>query len=175
MYKLWGIRAGEVERLLPFIHIANAYTVYQKKEVTTTKYSGIKPVVVDINTASLQQLRIIPGMGNGMVFRFLNYREKLGGFVAVEQAKETFGMNDSCWQLMSPFLQLNSINTQKININTATDYELSKHPYIEKNIAKAIVLYRLQHGNYQTIEGIKKIVFIKETAFNKIAPYISVE
>ena len=114
-------------------------------------------------------------MGNGMGFRIFNYRERLGGFISLQQIKETFGMNDSSLQLMTPFLRLNSTIIQKININTATDFQLSKHPYIDRNMAKAIVLYRLQHGNYPTIEHIKKIVFIKETVYQKIVPYITVE
>jgi len=52
---------------------------------------------------------------------------------------------------------------------------LSSHPYIERNVAKAIVLYRIQHGNYQTVSDIKKIVFIKEVLFQKIAPYLTTE
>ena len=173
--KIWGIRPEEVERLLPYIHIVNTQVEYKKKDYTPYKPQVNKPKIVDINTATLEELRIIPGTGNGLVFRILKYRERLGGFASIDQIKETYGMNDSSYALMLPYFKLNNPILTKININTATDYELGGNPYIERNVAKAIVLYRQQHGNYQTLEDIKKIVFIKEALYQKIAPYLTVQ
>ena len=76
---------------------------------------------------------------------------------------------------MLPYLSLTSINIQKININTASDFDLGKHPYISSDIAKAIAIYRKQHGNYSKIEDVRKIVFINQAMYQKIAPYITVE
>ena len=132
-------------------------------------------MIVDLNTATIDQLRNIPGMGNGLLFRVLKYKERLGGFINIEQVKETYGMSDSSFVLMQPFLKITTTVITKININTATDYDLSTHPYIDRNMAKAIVLYRIQHGSYQSITDIMKIVFIKEPLFNKIAPYLTVQ
>jgi competence ComEA-like helix-hairpin-helix protein len=173
--KIWGIHPEEAERLLPYIHIANAQVAYKKMGYTPYKPVVIKAVIVDINTATLEELRIIPGTGNGLVFRILKYRERLGGFINIDQVKETYGMNDSSYALMLPYFKLDNPTLTKININTATDYELGGNPYIERSVAKAIVLYRQQHGNYQTIEGIKKIVFIKDALYQKIAPYLTVQ
>ena len=173
--KIWGIRPEEAERLLPYIHIVNTQVEYKKKDYTPYKPQVNKPTIVDINTATLEELRIIPGTGNGLVFRILKYRERLGGFASIDQIKETYGMNDSSYALMLPYFKLNNPILTKININTATDYDLGGNPYIERNVAKAIVLYRQQHGNYQTVEGIKKIVFIKEALYQKIAPYLTVQ
>ena len=173
--KIWGIRPEEAERLMPYIHIVNAQADYKKKEYAPYKPVVNKPIVVDINTATLEELRIIPGTGNGLVFRILKYRERLGGFMSIDQVKETYGMNDSSYALMLPYFKLSNPILTKININTATDYDLGGNPYIERNVAKAIVLYRLQHGKYSAVEDIKKIVFIKEALYQKIAPYLTVQ
>ncbi len=172
--KIWGLRPEEASRIIPYVHIVGM-EAYKKKEYTPYKFASIKPMIVDINTATVDELRNIPGMGNGLLYRILKYKERLGGFLIIEQVKETYGMSDSAFLLMQPFLKLNSPIITKININTATDYDLSGHPYIERNVAKAIVLYRIQHGNYQTINDIMKIVFIKEPLFQKIAPYLAVQ
>jgi len=170
--KIWGLRPEEAERIMPYVHIQNEF---KKKEYAPYKPTVAKPEIVDINTATLEELRIIPGMGNGLVYRLLKYRERLGGFVNVDQVKEAYGMNDSSLVLMLPYFKLTSPIITKININTATDYDLGGHPYISKDVAKAIVLYRIQHGNYQSVEGIKRIVFIKEALFDKIAPYLTIQ
>ena len=173
--KIWGLRPEEAERLLPYIRIA-ATDLYKKKEYTPYKPINNKPQIVDINTATVEELRIIPGTGNGLLYRLLKYRERLGGFINIDQIKETYGMTDSSFALMQPYLKLNTpAIITKLNINTASDYELGGHPYIERNIAKAIVLYRQQHGNYQSTRDIMKIVFIKEALYQKIAPYITVQ
>ena len=171
--KIWGIQTNEAERIIPFIHIVNTFPT--KKAYQPYKKEIVKPQIVDINTASIEELKIIPGMINGLQYRIIKYREKLGGFLSIEQVRETYGINDSEFALIKPYLVLKSPATNKININTATDFELSSHPYIERNVAKAIVLYRIQHGNYQTVSDIKKIVFIKEALFQKIAPYLTAE
>ena len=170
--KIWGLRPEEANRILPYVQIK---ADFKKKEYAHYQAIVNKPKIVDINTATVEELRIIPGMGNGMVYRMLKYKKRLGGFLSIDQVKETYGMNDSSLALMLPFFKLNSEILTKININTATDYDLSSHPYISKDVAKAIVLYRIQHGNYKKVEDIKLIVFIKETLYQKIAPYLSVQ
>ena len=171
--KIWGIQENEAERILPYIHIVN--TEPTKMGYQPYKKEIVKPHIVDINTATIEELKILPGMINGLQYRIIKYREKLGGFLTVEQIRETYGITDSEYALIVPFLQLKPSITTKININTATDYDLSSHPYIEKNVAKAIVLYRIQHGKYSSVEDIKKIVFIKEALFQKISPYLTTE
>ena len=84
-------------------------------------------------------------------------------------------MQDTIYIKIKKYLTLTNVPIHKLNINTATDDDLSQHPYIIRNIAKAIFIYRLQHGNYQRIEDIKNIPFIKEDAYKKIAPYLSVD
>lgn len=172
--KIWGLRPEEAARIIPYVHIVGM-EAYKKKEYAPYKSISTKPMIVDINLATAEQLRNIPGMGNGLLFRILKYKERLGGFLSIDQVKEVYGMSDSAFVLMQPFLKLASPVITKININTATDYDLSGHPYIDKNVAKAIVLYRLQHGSYQSINDIMKIVFIKEPLFQKISPYLTVQ
>ena len=83
-------------------------------------------------------------------------------------------MTDSIYQSILPFLKIDMNTIKKININTASEYELSLNPYISRDIAKAIVIYRNQHGNYQSIEQLKKIVFINEEMYQKILPYLTI-
>ena len=171
--KIWGLQPDEAERIIPYIHIANNNP--PKKEYLSNKRDVTKPQIVDINTATIEELKIIPGMINGLQYRILKYKERLGGFLTIEQVRETYGITDSEFTLIRPFLTIKESIITKININTATDYDLSSHPYIERNVAKAIVLYRIQHGTYQTVSDIKKIVFIKEALFQKISPYLTTE
>ncbi len=76
---------------------------------------------------------------------------------------------------MLQYLQVDTTIRVRINVNTADYKELLKHPYIDPNLAKAIVNYREQHGKYKKIEDIKKIQILKEEIYIKLSAYLKVE
>ena len=62
----------------------------------------------------------------------------------------------------------------KININTASESELTTLPGIGESRAKDIVNYRTKNGFFNSIEDVKNVTGIKEAAFEKIKDYIRV-
>jgi len=70
------------------------------------------------------------------------------------------------------FLFLIQTLIKKININSATFDQLYFHPDINYKQSKAIINYRLQHGQFADVKDIKKIVLIDSNLFRKIAPYL---
>jgi len=172
--KIWGLMPAEANRIIPYVRITEVKDKYPYYSNNPGK-PVVKPTVVDINTASVDQLKILPGMDYSMPYRIIKYKERLGGFISIEQVKETFGMTDSVFHAIQPFLTIGTPTLRKLNINTATDYELSYHPYIGRDIGKAIVIYRQVHGNYQSVEDLRKIIFLKEDVLQKMAPYLTTE
>ena len=63
---------------------------------------------------------------------------------------------------------------QKININTASEEELTGIPGVGESKAKRIVEYREQNGRFESIEDIMKVTGIKENSFRKMRDYITV-
>jgi competence protein ComEA len=173
--KIWGLRPQEADRIIPYAKIDAPQNSYAKPVFGSVAPTAKAIAVVDINTAQPQDMRNIPGMENGLQYRIVKFREKLGGFINLEQVKETYGMTDSAFTAMQPYIKFVPAAVAKININSASDFELNAHPYISNSVAKAIALYRTQHGSYQSVADIKKIAFIKEDVFQKIAPYLTVE
>jgi DNA uptake protein ComE-like DNA-binding protein len=173
--KIWGLKKEDADVLIPYITIVTKPTDSKYSNTYTNKnYTKPAASIIDINTATVDDFKRLPAVGN-TAYKILKFREKLGGFVSISQIKETYGLTDSVYQAMLPYLSIASTNIQKININTASDFDLGKHPYISNDIAKAIVIYRKQHGNYSKIEDVRKIVFINQAMYQKIAPYITVE
>ena len=172
--KIWGLKKEEADRIIPYAVIINDSTNNELLH-TSAKQHNIPLKTIDINTAGIKDWQQLPFSDKTMPYRIIKYRDKLGGFIAIEQLLEAYGMSDSVFNQVKPYLQLEPATVHKININKASDYEISLHPYIPKNIAKAIVIYREQHGAYTKLEDIRKIVFIKEDLFYKIAPYLTVD
>ncbi|MBS1580192.1 MAG: helix-hairpin-helix domain-containing protein [Bacteroidetes bacterium] len=169
--KIWGLKKEDADRIIPYAKIES-----KTNNILNTKEGAIKSTVkIDINIATPQEWFTIPNMDRSLAYKIIKYKEKLGGFLTIQQVKETYGLTDSLFKIIESYLILQTTNIKKININTADDYTLSNHPYINKDVAKAIIIYRTQHGAYTKIDDIKKIVFIKEDLYNKIAPYLAVE
>lgn len=180
--KIYGLRKEDAERLIPYIHInqkeSSANDSYANKGNTTFTANPAPEIkrtkIIDINTADTAEFISLPGIGSKLAARIINFRQKLGGFSSVAQLGETYGIPDSTFQKIKPRLQCINPALKTININTADINELRAHPYLRWNIANAIVNYRQQHGNYKSVEDIKKIDIITDDLYNKIAPYLVV-
>jgi competence ComEA-like helix-hairpin-helix protein len=186
--KIWGLMPSDADRLIPFIQIADNLSF---RSITA---SIVKPAhkKIEINTASAVEWEALPGIGPVLAKRILNYKEKLGGFKSIDQLRKTYGISDSVFNSIMPLLTLDStkINQQSIgsiqlnnaykskdsilNINNATVAQLI-HIGIDEGLAKAIVLYRKQYGNFAQLADLKQIVFISESVYQQIIPKLKVE
>ncbi len=69
----------------------------------------------------------------------------------------------------------NSNTSGKININKATEAELTSIPGIGTSTAQKIITYREENGKFQTIEDIKKVSGIGDSKFESMKDYIAVK
>jgi competence protein ComEA len=185
LQKIYGLFPDEFARIEPYIRIENVerqsgFAYKTSNENFQANATPALPKVsryknVDINSADTSSLISLPGIGSKLAARIVSFRDKLGGFYSVEQVKEAYGLPDSSFQKVKQYLSISNASVKKININTATKDEMKMHPYIKWNLANAIVEYRNQHGEYKTVEEIKKIMAVTEEVYNKASPYLSVQ
>ena len=64
--------------------------------------------------------------------------------------------------------EIESIDYQHVNINTANLQTLSDLPYVSDSQAKAIIEHRREHGNFESIEEIMQVEGIGEKTFLRI-------
>lgn len=53
------------------------------------------PEKVDINSATLEELMGLPGIGEGLAARIMAYREEHGPFLSVEELDEVYGIGEA--------------------------------------------------------------------------------
>ena len=116
----------------------------------------------------------LKGVGSFYAKNIVKLRNALGGFINKNQLLELWKFDDDKLKEIEKNITVDANRVKKRNINTLTAKEL-KHPYLSWNQANAIVYYKNKHGNYRTIEEIKKTDVIDEETYLKIAPYLTVE
>jgi len=173
LLKIYGMDSALYKKLIPFIDLPEKVV----KETVADKFEPREnPSIIkfDLNTADTSQLIKIYGIGPKLSQRIVTYRNKLGGFVSMEQLKEVYGLDTMVIHEVyrKSFIE-KDFKPKLIDINKATEKELSDHPYIKYKLAKAITAYRFQHGEYHTVDDLKKIVLLNEITFQKIKPYLS--
>jgi len=151
-------------------------TSYIEKETThlsTTEDVNIR--VYDINVATVDELKTLPGIGQYYANKIIEYKDYLGGYVKIEQLLDLYKFDEEKLQKLKNKIEVKPYKIRQININTCTAYELKQHPYFNWNLANSIVKIREIHGNYDSVEDIKKSDLITKEVFQKISPYLTTQ
>ncbi len=98
----------------------------------------------------------------------------MGGFVKKEQLLEVYGIDSVLYNSLSEHVEL-SDEVSQININKVGLSTLKKHPYINYNLARAIINYRKQHGVFGSTNDLMKINLMDSIRLQKLVPYVMVK
>jgi len=177
--KIYGLKAEWYAILEPYLALPDslARNEYLRAGVDFPKYvpkAKRQHQIFDINTADSSVWQDFPGIGVGMSHRIIEYRAKLGGFTSVQQVKEVYGMDTLVLCELKPFMQVYSLPFHRLNINKLSVDDLAKHPYIKYKEAKAIVQYRLQHGDYDQVASLRFIKSLDWEWIERVSPYLCV-
>jgi len=176
LLKIYGMKEQLYESLVPYIKIKSPKKTTTTKHDYTSKRKKFTIIPFDINTADTSDLKQIRGIGSRLSFRLISFRDKLGGFVSTDQLYQVYGLKPD---VVDSLLKYGSISLEfipnRVNINNDTITHLSQHPYINYQLAKAIVNYKRQHGNFTELNQLKKIHLISDSIYYKVLPYLTID
>jgi len=109
--KIYGLSNADAERLTPYIKIASANKTnnYKNDVVQTTEKntsSNKNYHTININSATAEDFKTLPGIGDILANRIVKFRNSMGGFKSVDDVKRTYGLSDSTFNLIRPYLIL---------------------------------------------------------------------
>ena len=171
--KIWGIRESDVERLLPYIQLEQPASIYPPMQTYSTSFNRYSPI--DINEADSAAWASLPGIGKVLSKRIIHYKKRLGEFHSVEDLRQVYGLADSVYTKLIPYLRLSVAEIGKPNLNTLTAQRLSQIGGIDSEIAQAIVVYRQQNGPFQNLNGLRQLVFINDSLLTILSNRVQIQ
>ncbi|WP_298221075.1 helix-hairpin-helix domain-containing protein [Flavobacterium sp.] len=115
-------------------------------------------VLQDINLASAEDLKKVYGIGDGLSERILKEKEKLGGFVSMNQLQDVWGLSPEVVENINKAFKVSGLpKVRKFNVNQLNVKELMQFPYFKYPVAKAIVTFRSMNNGIHSVEDLSKI------------------
>ncbi len=171
--KIFGVKLELFQKLEPFIVInpsQNNNHSFSDSTKTQKKYTTKK--VVEINSADSIELVGLYRIGPATASRIIDYRNKLGGFLKLEQLTEIWGFDEDVLYDLNGKVMVDASKAIIHNVNTVSADELKTHPYFKYKLSNAIVNYRKQHGNFLKMDDLKNIVLINDSIYKRITLYL---
>jgi DNA uptake protein ComE-like DNA-binding protein len=103
--------------------------------------------------------------------KIINYRNKLGGFLYLNQLTEIWGFDEDILYDLQGKIKVDASKTKRLNLNNVDLETLKQHPYYKFKLSQAIINYRLQHGNFKSMLDLRNIRIVNDSIFKLISIY----
>ena len=182
--KLYSLTVKQYRELEPYIRISsdylpastlvkeNGYSQNAPKAKDSTNYQH--PIKIKetehivLNTADTTSLITIPGIGPYYARKIVQYGNRLGGYVSVNQLDEI----DDFPSEAKKYLVINNPTPKKLNLNKLSLNELKRHPYINFYMAKDITDYRRLHGALKSLNDLRLSKDFPSDVIKRLEPYV---
>ena len=133
--------------------------------VADSVFDRLEPYIdiprVDINRADSAAFETLPGIGPYFAAKMVSYRASLRGYSTPEQLMDIYHFDREKYDGLKDLISCSK--PEPYPLWTLSEADLARHPYISKDEAHSIVLYRThQPRETWTLEGLKKAGVLSE-------------
>lgn len=144
----------------------------QQDSLEKLKHRRREPEPVDINRVDSSQLLRLPGIGPVFSGRIIKYRNLLGGYSALHQLREVYGLSPETVEKIGSSILVDTSAIQPLNMNGASFSDLLRHPYLNYNDVKALVQYRDFKGRIRSAKEIRGNHLLNDSTLERMIPYL---
>ncbi len=178
--RVYGIDSATAVLLMPWISIRDEpVKPVMKEKVTTGQISSSgdpaeepQSTLTDINLCGAADLLLLPGIGPVISERIIRYRKLLGGFVAVAQLNEVYGLDSAVFIQIEGSLTVTHDSVRQLVLDSCSYSEMARHPYIGSGAAGLIMKYRSLMGIPVTLGDLVSQRLLSHEQAVRMAPYI---
>ena len=123
---------------------------------------------IDINKADSTAFETLPGIGPYFASKMVSYRKELGGYSYPEQLMDIYHFDREKYDALKDLITCSP--PEPYPIWTLSERDLARHPYISRDEAHSIVVYRTHQPEVAwTIEGLQKAGILSEEHQKKLS------
>ena len=145
--------------------------------VSDTLFARLEPYIeiakLELNGADSAALVSLRGIGPWYARKILDYRDRLGGFVAPEQLLEIDGIDAERYAGFADGITVDPSRIRRLDLWHASDTVLARHPYLGPKGARSIVRYReLYDSTRWTLPDLATERVLSQENIEKLKKYI---
>lgn len=175
--RIYGMDSSLFDKLRPFVQITES--IDSEKPLVKEDTFEVKPLyakaekfpegtLVDLNAADTIILKKVPGIGSFLARRIVAYRNRLGGFVTVDQLQDIKQIKAS----LNKWFTVSGKPLRYLEINSWGLDALRSHPYMDFYKAKAIIEYRRKRGKIKSLSQLSLFEEFSEKDLQRLSPYL---
>ena len=140
--------------------------------VADSVFDRLKPYIdiprIDINKADSAAFETLPGIGPYFAAKMVSYRASLRGYSSPEQLMDIYHFDQEKYDGLKDLITCSE--PAPYPLWTLPEADLSRHPYISKDEAHSIVLYRThQPRETWTLKGLNRAGILSEDHYTKLS------
>lgn len=184
--RLYGMTDSMYLALLPYV-VIDTLAIDQWRDSVRMAADSVpryvshkRDTILNLRTADTTELKMIKGIGSYRAKQIIRYRERLGGFVSVEQLREVKALQPllkdslSTDSLLSHFF-LDSVHIVPLRVNSMHVERLQRHPYLSFEQARAIYELRRRKIQLKHLDQLRTLDCLTEQDIQRLRPYLSFE
>jgi len=170
--KVFVINEKKFNELKPFLQLPETKPEFKYDNITHyEKKDNLLSVPIQLNSASIEDLIKIKGIGELTAKGIIKHRTLIGGFHSTIQLKEVYGIEDDNYEKIIKQIEIDFTDLIKVNVNELSIFDLKKHHYISWNTAEAIINKRLM-GKLSNLEFLTFDKILSKEKLAILLPYI---
>lgn len=127
----------------------------------------------DINKVGAEELQKISGIGEKLSQRIVDERTKLNGFVSMEQLAMIEYVSPQAVRELKKYFRVENVAVERVNINRASVDDIARLPYMNKGLAKRVVVERSKRDKPIEKEDVREIFGLSEEKIKIIMVYLA--
>ncbi|SDS14357.1 ComEA family DNA-binding protein [Christiangramia echinicola] len=173
--KVTGISDSLLNKISPSFRFPE-WTKTRNSTITAVESKPSELIILDLNSASANDLISINGVGEVLSERIVKYRLSIGGFLNPIQLNDVYGLSPEVIDRINlKFKILTKPDVIIRNINSITASELAEIPYINDVLAMDIISYRNLNEGISSFEELAKINRFPSDKIDRIKLYLAIE
>lgn len=140
-----------------------------KRNVKSSNEKIFEYSITELNSTDSAMLVANLGIKPWLAIRVIKYRNMLGGYYDKAQLLEVYGFSEKYFQRIDTFIEVDSLQIKRINVNNVSFKQLLKHPYFDYETTKLIfnskpkqgITYYLDYYDFKQKTGISDSLSVK--------------